>query len=77
MWTPPRLQAPEGLRTLGACLQRLHAITPPKGPFAEMNESGASASKPPTIISLSDPFAADLPSAYTDAPANRLFLIIA
>src|SRR5215831_12381261 len=31
MWTPPRLQAPEGLRTLGACLQRLHAITPPKG----------------------------------------------
>ncbi|SRR5437899_2730599 len=31
MWTPPRLQAPEGLRSLGACLQRLHAITPPKG----------------------------------------------
>jgi thiamine kinase len=31
MWTPPRLQAPEGLRTLGVCLQRLHAITPPKG----------------------------------------------
>ena len=31
MWTPPRLQAPEDLRTLGACLQRLHAITPPKG----------------------------------------------
>src|SRR5258707_1190688 len=31
MWTPPRLQAPEGLRTLGACLQRLHAVTPPKG----------------------------------------------
>jgi aminoglycoside phosphotransferase (APT) family kinase protein len=31
MWTPPRLQAPEGLRTLGACLQRLHATTPPKG----------------------------------------------
>jgi len=31
MWTPPRLQAPEGLRTLGACLQRLHAITPSKG----------------------------------------------
>jgi aminoglycoside phosphotransferase (APT) family kinase protein len=31
MWTPPRLQAAEGLRTLGACLQRLHAITPPKG----------------------------------------------
>jgi thiamine kinase len=29
MWTPPRLQAPVGLRTLGACLQRLHAITPP------------------------------------------------
>ena len=25
------LKAPEGLRTLGACLQRLHAITPPKG----------------------------------------------
>jgi aminoglycoside phosphotransferase (APT) family kinase protein len=31
IWTPPRLQAPEGLRTLGACLRRLHAITPPKG----------------------------------------------
>jgi aminoglycoside phosphotransferase (APT) family kinase protein len=30
MWTPPRLLAPEGLRTLGVCLQRLHAITPPK-----------------------------------------------
>ena len=29
MWTPARLQAPQGLRTLGACLQRLHAITPP------------------------------------------------
>ena len=31
IWTPPRLQTPEGLRTLGACLRRLHAITPPKG----------------------------------------------
>jgi aminoglycoside phosphotransferase (APT) family kinase protein len=31
MWTPPRLLAPEGLRTLGVCLQRMHAITPPKG----------------------------------------------
>jgi aminoglycoside phosphotransferase (APT) family kinase protein len=31
IWTPPGLQAPEGLRTLGACLQRLHAITPPTG----------------------------------------------
>jgi aminoglycoside phosphotransferase (APT) family kinase protein len=31
MWTPARVQAPEGLRALGACLQRLHAITPPKG----------------------------------------------
>ena len=31
MWTPPRVQAPKGVRTLGACLQRLHAITPPKG----------------------------------------------
>jgi aminoglycoside phosphotransferase (APT) family kinase protein len=31
MWTPPQLQAPEGLRTLGACLQRLHVITPPTG----------------------------------------------
>ncbi len=29
MWNPPRLQAPEGLRTLGACLRRLHATTPP------------------------------------------------
>jgi aminoglycoside phosphotransferase (APT) family kinase protein len=31
MWTPPRLQATEGLRTLGARLQRLHATAPPKG----------------------------------------------
>jgi aminoglycoside phosphotransferase (APT) family kinase protein len=31
MWTAPRLQTPDGLRTLGACLQRLHAITPPRG----------------------------------------------
>jgi aminoglycoside phosphotransferase (APT) family kinase protein len=31
MWTPPRLQAPEGLRTLGACLERLHATTPAPG----------------------------------------------
>jgi aminoglycoside phosphotransferase (APT) family kinase protein len=31
MWTPQQLQAAEGLRTLGACLQRLHAITPPEG----------------------------------------------
>jgi aminoglycoside phosphotransferase (APT) family kinase protein len=29
-WTPMQLQAVEGLRTLGARLQRLHAITPPK-----------------------------------------------
>jgi len=29
MWTPARLQAPEGLSTLGACLRHLHAITPP------------------------------------------------
>jgi aminoglycoside phosphotransferase (APT) family kinase protein len=31
MWNPPRLQAPEGLRSLGACLRRLHAIAPPPG----------------------------------------------
>jgi thiamine kinase len=31
MWTPPRLQAPKGLLTLGACLQRLHATTLPEG----------------------------------------------
>jgi aminoglycoside phosphotransferase (APT) family kinase protein len=31
MWTPPRLQAPKGLLTLGACVQRLHAITLPNG----------------------------------------------
>jgi aminoglycoside phosphotransferase (APT) family kinase protein len=31
MWNPPRLQAPEGLRTLGASLRRLHAIKPPPG----------------------------------------------
>ena len=29
-WTPMQLQSAEGLRTLGARLQRLHAITPPK-----------------------------------------------
>jgi aminoglycoside phosphotransferase (APT) family kinase protein len=31
MWNPSRLQAPEGLRTLCACLQRLHATTPSPG----------------------------------------------
>jgi thiamine kinase len=31
MWTPVQLQTTEGLRTLGARLQRLHAIAPPKG----------------------------------------------
>jgi thiamine kinase len=31
MWTPPRLQTPNGLLTLGACLQRLHATTLPEG----------------------------------------------
>jgi thiamine kinase len=31
MWTPMQLQAAEGLRALGARLQRLHAIMPPKG----------------------------------------------
>jgi aminoglycoside phosphotransferase (APT) family kinase protein len=31
MWTAPRLLAPEGLRALGARLQRLHAIAPPTG----------------------------------------------
>jgi thiamine kinase len=30
-WTPMQLLTSEGLRTLGARLQRLHAITPPKG----------------------------------------------
>jgi aminoglycoside phosphotransferase (APT) family kinase protein len=29
MWTATRLQAPGGLRSLGACLRRLHAVTPP------------------------------------------------
>jgi aminoglycoside phosphotransferase (APT) family kinase protein len=29
MWSAPRLQTPEGLRTLGACLQRLHATKVP------------------------------------------------
>ena len=29
MWNPPRLQAPDGLRTLGVCLRRLHGATPP------------------------------------------------
>jgi aminoglycoside phosphotransferase (APT) family kinase protein len=31
MWAPPRLQAPEGLLALCACLQRLHATAPPSG----------------------------------------------
>jgi aminoglycoside phosphotransferase (APT) family kinase protein len=31
MWNPPRLQAPDGLRTLGVCLRRLHGATPPPG----------------------------------------------
>src|SRR5262250_1317481 len=34
MWTPPRLQAPEGLRTLGACLQRLGKTQPGRLPHA-------------------------------------------
>ena len=29
MWTSPRLQSREGLCALGACLRRLHTITPP------------------------------------------------
>ncbi len=31
MWSAPRLQECEGLRSLGACLQRLHAMAPPAG----------------------------------------------
>jgi thiamine kinase len=31
MWTPAQLKAADGLRALGARLQRLHAITPPEG----------------------------------------------
>jgi aminoglycoside phosphotransferase (APT) family kinase protein len=31
IWTPLQLQTAEGLRTLGARLQRLHAIAPPTG----------------------------------------------
>ncbi len=31
MWTPMQLQAAGGLRTLGARLRRLHAISPPRG----------------------------------------------
>src|SRR5580704_3298033 len=31
IWNPPRLQTPEGLRTLGASLRRLNSLTPPWG----------------------------------------------
>ena len=56
MWTPPRLQAPEGLRTLGACLQHPHAITPPKG-LAEFDPVSIATAQAQAIIEC-DPAAA-------------------
>src|SRR5262249_51821122 len=57
IWTPLRLQAPEGLRTLGACIQRLHAITPPKG-FAALDPVSIATGQAQAILER-DPAAAE------------------
>ena len=54
-WTPTRLQAREGLRSLGACLQRLHATTPPK--LAAFDPVSIAAEQAQTILDR-DPDAA-------------------
>jgi thiamine kinase len=54
-WTPTRLQAREGLRSLGACLQRLHATTPPK--LAAFDPVSIAAEQAETILDR-DPDAA-------------------
>jgi aminoglycoside phosphotransferase (APT) family kinase protein len=57
MWTSSRLQAPEGLRTLGACLQRLHATTPPRG-LAAFDPASIAAGQAQAILDR-DPAAAE------------------
>jgi thiamine kinase len=57
MWNPPRLQAPEGLRSLGACLRRLHAITPPSG-VAAFDPVSIATGQAQAILEL-DPAAAE------------------
>jgi aminoglycoside phosphotransferase (APT) family kinase protein len=55
-WTPMQLQTVEGLRTLGARLQRLHAITPPTG-LAEFDPVSISTEQAQAILER-DPAAA-------------------
>jgi thiamine kinase len=57
MWNPPRLQTREGLRTLGACLQRLHAIAPP--PDLAAFDPGSIATGQARAILERDPAAAE------------------
>jgi aminoglycoside phosphotransferase (APT) family kinase protein len=57
MWNPPRLQAPDGLRTLGVCLRRLHGETPPTGLAAF--DPGSIATGQAQAILERDPAAAD------------------
>jgi aminoglycoside phosphotransferase (APT) family kinase protein len=61
MWTPVQLQAAAGLRTLGARLQRLHALTPPTGLAAFDPVSIATAQA--QVILERDPAAAPLVNA--------------
>ncbi len=58
MWNPSRLQAPEGLRTLGACLQRLHATMPPAD-IAEFDPVSIATGQAQAILDR-DPSAAEL-----------------
>jgi aminoglycoside phosphotransferase (APT) family kinase protein len=82
MWTAPRLQAPEGLRSLGACLQRLHATTPPPGlaPFdpvsiatgqaqAILERDPAAAERVVALVARTQQLVADC-TAFTAAPVT-------
>jgi thiamine kinase len=57
MWTATRLQAPGGLRSLGACLRRLHAVTPP--PDLAAFDPVSIATEQAQAILARDPAAAD------------------
>jgi aminoglycoside phosphotransferase (APT) family kinase protein len=64
-WTPLRLQTPEGLRTLGVRIRRLHAATPPKG-LAAFDPVSIATGQAQAILDL-DPAAA----AQVDALVAR------
>ena len=66
MWTPPRLEAREGLRNLGARLQRLHETTPPTE-LAAFDPVSIAAEQAQTILDR-DPAAA----AQVDALVARM-----